>query len=128
MSSMLTSLTDCASACLCGAGQAVTGRPLRRGACLQGMKTALHRSGAGGSSFDGGSVSTDDKDLVAYWTFDEGQGYLVSDATGHGHDLHATSNPHWQVGVTLPDARASVHSPSSPQTPTAVPRLGCSSV
>ena len=61
------------------------------------MKTALHRSGAGGSSFDGGSVSTDDKDLVAYWMFDEGQGYLISDATGHGHDLHATSNPHWQV-------------------------------
>lgn len=65
---------------------------------VQGMKTALHRSGAGGSDFDGGDTfSTDDSNLVAYWKFDEGGGYVIKDSTGHGHDLHATSKTHWQV-------------------------------
>lgn len=64
---------------------------------MQGMKTALHRSGGGGTKFDAGTVTADDQDLVAYWKFDEGKGYVISDATGHGHDLHTTSQPHWQV-------------------------------
>jgi len=58
----------------------------------------MHRSGEGGTHFDGNDgVSNDDKDLVAYWKFDEGVGYVVKDATGHGHDLRASSTPHWQV-------------------------------
>ena len=58
----------------------------------------MHRSGSGGSDFTGDSgVSVDDSNLVAYWKFDEGEGYVIKDATGHGHDLHATSIPHWQV-------------------------------
>ena len=63
------------------------------------MKTALHRTGgSGGSAFGGDSgISVDDRDLVAYWKFDESDGYVIKDATGHGHDLHATSTPHWQV-------------------------------
>lgn len=66
------------------------------------MKTAMHRTGTGGSNFTGGSgVNLDDSSLVAYWAFDEGQGYVIKDVTGHGHDLHATSIPHWQV--CLPD-------------------------
>ena len=24
--------------------------------------------------------------LVAHWTFDEGQGHIAKDVTGHGHD------------------------------------------
>ena len=65
---------------------------------MQGMKTAMHRTGTGGSNFTGGSgVNLDDSTLVAYWAFDEGQGYVIKDVTGHGHDLHATSIPHWQV-------------------------------
>eukprot|EP00967_Tisochrysis_lutea_P151430 scaffold294541_cov20-Tisochrysis_lutea.AAC.1 len=31
------------------------------------------------------------------WKFDEGSGYLVHDATGHGHDLSITQPPKWEV-------------------------------
>lgn len=38
-------------------------------------------------------------DLVAYYKFDEGAGYVVKDVTGRGHDLSITqSPPGWQVG------------------------------
>ncbi len=36
-------------------------------------------------------------DLVAYWKFDEGKGYVVHDVTSHGHDLTLTQPPSWQV-------------------------------
>lgn len=59
----------------------------------------MHRTGTtGGTNFEGSSgVSVDDPNLVAYWKFDEGKGYVIQDATGHGHDLHAATAPHWQV-------------------------------
>ena len=122
-------LTDCVSAWPCEEERAVT-VVTQVWLLLQGMKTALHRSGAGGSSFDGGSVSTDDKDLVAYWMFDEGQGYLISDATGHGHDLHATSNPHWQAGghATALTENLSALAEEPPSMAMAAPMLGCSGV
>ncbi len=44
-----------------------------------------------------GAVSDQDPDLVAYWKFDEGKGYLVKDSTGHGNDLYLTGEPKWQV-------------------------------
>lgn len=44
-----------------------------------------------------GAVSEHDPDLVAYWKFDEGKGYLVKDSTGHGNDLYLTGEPKWQV-------------------------------
>lgn len=47
--------------------------------------------------FDRPGVRANHPDLVAYWRFDEGQGYLVQDATGHGHDLYATQEPRWAV-------------------------------
>jgi hypothetical protein len=47
------------------------------------------------------AVSKDDPDLVAYWTFDEGEGYIVKDVTNHGHDLLLTSEPQWQVRAEL---------------------------
>ena len=36
-------------------------------------------------------------DLVAYWTFEEGSGYLVKDVTGNKHDLHIQQPPQWRV-------------------------------
>ena len=61
---------------------------------LQGMTSAAARVGQGAG--DGG-VSEADPNLVAYWKFDEGQGFLVKDATGRGHDLRLTSQPRWMV-------------------------------
>jgi cysteine-rich repeat protein len=52
------------------------------------------RKGRGGNS---PSINPSDPDLVAYWTFDEGQGYTVKDITNNGHDLLATQPPRWEV-------------------------------
>ncbi|KAK9918751.1 hypothetical protein WJX75_006574 [Coccomyxa subellipsoidea] len=59
----------------------------------QGMATAAERTGAAGEA----AVSDHDPDLVAYWKFDEGAGFLVKDSTGRGHDLYLTGEPNWQV-------------------------------
>lgn len=48
-------------------------------------------------SLDSAGVDRDHPDLVAYWTFDAGQGYIVKDETNHGHDLIATQEPNWEV-------------------------------
>ena len=69
---------------------------------MQGMGTALQRIGQSPEGATGGGVSNDDPDLVAYWTFDEGRGYIVHDATQRGHDLYLTSEPHWEVGSPCP--------------------------
>ncbi len=55
--------------------------------------------GQGGGN---GGVSESDPNLVAYWKFDEGQGYLVKDATGKGHDMRLTSQPNWMVRLLGP--------------------------
>lgn len=34
---------------------------------------------------------------MAYWNFDEGEGYLIHDVTGRGHDLLATEPTRWEV-------------------------------
>lgn len=44
-----------------------------------------------------GRIQHDDPDLTAYWTFEEGSGYLVKDVTGNGHDLHIQQPPQWRV-------------------------------
>ena len=36
-------------------------------------------------------------DLVALYTFDEGQGFTVHDTTGNGHDLIMAEEPEWMV-------------------------------
>ena len=36
--------------------------------------------------------------LVAHWTFDEGTGTTVADATGNGHTGTATGSPTWETG------------------------------
>lgn len=62
------------------------------------------------------AVSKDDPDLVAYWTFDEGEGYLIKDVSNHGHDLLLTSEPRWQaslVAASLPGPAVSSHSHST---------------
>lgn len=65
--------------------------------CVQGMGTALQRIGQNPEGTVGNGVSNDDPELVAYWTFDEGRGYVVHDVTKRGHDLYLTSEPHWEV-------------------------------
>lgn len=57
------------------------------------MATAAERAGTAGDA----AVSDHDPDLVAYWKFDEGAGFLVKDSTGRGHDLYLTGEPNWQV-------------------------------
>ena len=42
-------------------------------------------------------ISPSEADLVAYWTFEEGSGYLVKDVTANKHDLHIQQPPHWRV-------------------------------
>ena len=66
---------------------------------LQGMKTALHADGAAEVRPQQEAVSKEDRNLVAWWDFEEGEGYLVKDITGHGHDLHLLQEPRWQVGL-----------------------------
>ncbi|KAK9814590.1 hypothetical protein WJX72_008328 [[Myrmecia] bisecta] len=61
----------------------------------EGMQTAMHRGADAAGRGD--KISSDDPDLVAYWKFEEGQGYRVQDATGHGHHLIATQPPRWEV-------------------------------
>jgi len=39
-----------------------------------------------------------DKDLVAYWTFDEGAGETAKDMTGNGHDGEFVGDPEWVEG------------------------------
>ncbi len=45
----------------------------------------------------GATPSDTDPDLVAYWKFDEGEGYVVKDATGRGHDLQMSTTPRYEV-------------------------------
>lgn len=61
------------------------------------MAVALHRTGTSGGHFNDPAIKLNDPDLVAYWNFDEGQGYQVKDQTSNGHHLHAASMPQWQV-------------------------------
>ncbi len=42
-------------------------------------------------------VNPKDKDLVAYYNFDEGAGYRINDLTGGGNDLIVTQRPIWEV-------------------------------
>ncbi len=42
-------------------------------------------------------VNPKDKDLVAYYNFDEGAGYKINDLTGRGNDLIVTQRPVWEV-------------------------------
>jgi hypothetical protein len=45
-------------------------------------------------------------DLVACWTFDEGEGRVVHDASGHGNDLVLTHEPRWCGAWALRSAEA----------------------
>lgn len=49
------------------------------------------------ANVDIGRIKHNDPDLVAYWTFEEGSGYLVKDVTAKGHDLHIQQPPQWRV-------------------------------
>lgn len=55
------------------------------------------RTGERGGSSTSPDINPSHPDLVAYWTFDEGRGYVVKDVTGRGHDLVATQPPNWEV-------------------------------
>ncbi len=61
---------------------------------------ALKISSSGG--FTSAGLDPHHPDLVAYYKFDEGQGYVVHDATGHGHDLYIAKQPaQWEVRSSL---------------------------
>lgn len=65
---------------------------------MQGMKTALHRSGLGGSDFNQNDTDlASHPDLVAYYTFENDTGYVIKDVSQHNRDLQAISKPNWQV-------------------------------
>ena len=77
---------------------------------VQGMETALQRTGQEPTGNAGsGGVDKNDPDLVAYWTFDEGRGYVVHDASGHGHDLYLTNEPQWQVSYSTMTGHLNSH-------------------
>ena len=60
------------------------------------------RAGGTVGNFSGGDgIDLDDRNLVAFWDFDRGSGYLIKDITNHGHDLIATSLPHYQVFTSV---------------------------
>jgi hypothetical protein len=41
-----------------------------------------------------------DPDLIAWWTFDEGSGFAVSDSSGNGHDgVFVFGDPSWTEGI-----------------------------
>jgi cysteine-rich repeat protein len=61
------------------------------------MKSHLKNKGITGDSDKGQSIDPKDRDLVAYYNFDEGSGYMVRDLTGNGHDLIVTQKPSWEV-------------------------------
>ena len=65
--------------------------------CLQGIASDVKRTQANEGFEDIGRIQHDDPDLTAYWTFEEGSGYLVKDVTGKGHDLHIQQPPQWRV-------------------------------
>lgn len=64
---------------------------------LQGIASDVKRTQANEADVDVGRIQHDDPDLMAYWTFEEGSGYLVKDVTGKGHDLHIQQPPQWRV-------------------------------
>lgn len=70
------------------------------------MVSAMRRTGSPAAGLVPMSAITPDDsdysnliypDLVAYWTFDEGQGFRARDVTNKGHDLTLTNTPQWQV-------------------------------
>ena len=73
---------------------------------------ALHRTGTSGGHFNDPSIKLNDPDLVAYWNFDEGQGYQVKDQTSNGHHLHAANAPQWQVSRSILTFGSSAKLPS----------------
>ena len=60
-------------------------------------KAAARASGQSGDGDGAHAVADKDPDLVAYWKFDEGDGFLARDSTGRGHDLRLTAPPRWMV-------------------------------
>jgi cysteine-rich repeat protein len=73
-------------------------RRVRTGDEIRGaMKSHLYNKAITGDSDPGHAVNPKDKDLVAYFNFDEGAGYRVTDLTGRGNDLIITQKPVWEV-------------------------------
>lgn len=62
----------------------------------QGIEADAGRLPHGGAARDGAKpVDPKAQGLVAYWAFDEGEGYVVKDITGNGHDLQILADPQW---------------------------------
>ena len=48
-------------------------------------------------TFDNPGIDPLTEGLVAYWKFDEGEGYFVEDSTGLGNELIMSTEPSWMV-------------------------------
>ena len=83
--------------------------------CMQGIASDVKRTEVNEGDADLGRVKHDDPNLVAYWTFEEGSGYLVKDVTGRGHDLHIQQPPQWRV--SFHDTPPPPHTPTPPFHP-----------
>ena len=94
-------------------------------ACWQGIASDVKRTEMNEGDADLGRIKHDDADLVAYWTFEEGSGYLVKDVTGKGHDLHIQQPPQWRVRFCSTLYAAPAHDPLSPFCPLSILRLFC---
>lgn len=62
----------------------------------QGMRAHLRKKGDTAIA-RGKDIDPQDSNLVAYYNFDEGQGYKAKDVTGRGHDLYISREPVWEV-------------------------------
>ena len=67
------------------------------GGLAQGIASDLKRTETNPQPADADRISHDNPDLVAYWTFEEGSGYVVRDVSDKGHDLHIQQPPQWRV-------------------------------
>ncbi|CAD7701100.1 unnamed protein product [Ostreobium quekettii] len=50
-----------------------------------------------GAGLENNFIDPKDENLVAYWKFDEGNGYNVKDVTDNKHTLRMTQEPKWKV-------------------------------
>ena len=44
--------------------------------------------------------------LLGYWKFDEGEGNIIYDRTGHGNDAVAAFDLEWPEGIEIPQINA----------------------
>lgn len=61
-------------------------------------------------------IAKNDRNLVSWWKFDEGQGYSVKDETGRGHTLRLMEEPDWVVSMPVHTVLCSLVPCSAPSS------------